>query len=304
MKKLPDLACLSRRPILYEDARIANGMGLPEFVRAASSVALVSDRLYVVQDDVNAIAVVDPHTALARPIALPFEGPLQRIKADKSDLEASALLPDGRLLFLGSGSRPEREVAVTLDLDSLRPSLADARGLFRALHRAMAEVGVKKTNIEGLALAGEGAFFLHRGPATGDEPSNVVVRLPTSDVAASLETGEEPRSPAQARSVDLGEVNGTRITWTDGVALYGLGLVFVACAEKTADVVEDGACEGSFLGLLDRRGEVSLAQVAFEGRVVLDKLEGLALAGRRAWAVSDPDAVGEPSHLFELPFGF
>ncbi len=300
---LPELACLSRRPIVYEDETLAQELGLPPFVRAASSVALVSDRLYVVQDDVNALAIVDPRTATARPVPLPLDGALQRTKGDKADLEASALFPDGRLFLFGSGSGPLRRVALAVELDTLSVSAARADGLFSSLDRALAGVGVSRTNVEGVAVLGEATFFLHRGPSVGSEPANVVVRIPTSAVLAALEHGAETAAAASARPVELGERGGLRVTWTDGAAMYGLGLAFVACTERTSSVTDDGACTGSYLGLIGRDGAATVAQITLGGEPLRDKLEGLALAGARAWAVSDADEVLAPSHLFELPFG-
>ena len=43
----------------------------PAHVRAGSALARVGGRLAVVQDDANFVALVDPETGLARPVALP-----------------------------------------------------------------------------------------------------------------------------------------------------------------------------------------------------------------------------------------
>lgn len=296
---LADLRALSRRPMTYSDPERAASLGLPPFVRAASSVALVSDQLLVVQDDVHALARVDPRTARAEPLPLPLGGPLARSRDDKADLEACALLPDGRLLVLGSGARPERRCALAVSLDGDVAAL-QAAPLYDAVDRALAPMG-GATNVEGVTLLGDALFLLQRAPGRGGAPC-VVLRGATSEVLASLASGA-PVS-LDARAVDLGDVDGTRITWTDGVALYGVGLAFTATAEDTSDPTQDGAVAGSFLGLLDRAGRVSLARLLdVDGAPLRAKIEGLALAGARAWLVVDPDDEATASDLIEVPFG-
>lgn len=302
--RLPDLRALSSRPILYADATAAAAMGLPPHVRAASSLALVSDRLYAVQDDVHALARIDPVTALAEPIALPLDGPLARSRDAKADLEACALTPSGQLLVLGSGSRPERRVALLVDLPGGAARVLDGASFYAWLGETLSAAGASGTNIEGLTIAGDFAHVLHRGTGRGGGPS-AVVRLPTSELLRALENGERPTGgAARARTVDLGELDGTRLSWTDGVEVYGLGIVFTASAEDTSDPTEDGACKGSVLGVFDRRGRVVTARLLEpSGEPLLAKVEGIALAGRRAWLVVDADDPDRPSELIEVPFG-
>ncbi len=297
--RLDDLRASSRRPMTYADPALAASLGLPPFVRAASSVALVSDHLLVVQDDVHALARVDPRTALATPLPLPLDGALARTREDKADLEACALLPDGRLLVLGSGARPERRRAFAASLDGAVTSF-ESTSLYGALDRALAPFGCV-TNIEGVTMLGDACYLLHRPPGRGDAPS-VVLRGSTSAVLAALGGAASPA--LEPRAVELGEVDGIRVTWTDGVAVYGAGLVFTATAEDTSDPTEDGAVRASFVGLLDRVGRVSLARLLdVDGAPLTAKVEGLAIAGARAWLVIDPDDASAPSDLLEVPFG-
>lgn len=286
----------------YADAAAAVALGLPPFVRAASSVALVSDKLIVVQDDVHALARVDPRSALAEPIPLPLEGPLARHRDDKADLEACALMPDGRLLVMGSGARRERRRAFAVDDAGAAVELR-ATPLYDVLDDLLVPLGAP-TNIEGVTFHGDTAFFLQRPPGRGDAPC-AVVKIGVTALLESLlcARGLDPIA-GHVLSVELGEIDGTRITWTDGVALYGMGLVFTATAEDTSDPTQDGAVAGSFLGMLDRGGRVALARVLdVDGSPLAAKVEGLALAGARAWLVVDPDDERAPSDLIEVPFG-
>ncbi len=285
---------------MYADPARAASLGLPPFVRAASSAALVSDALVVVQDDVHALARVDLRTALAEPVPLPLAGSLARSREDKADLEACALLPDGRLLVLGSGARPERRVALAVSMEGAAEVL-HAGPLFDAIDRALEPLSCA-TNVEGVSVLGDAVFFLQRAPGRGDAPC-VVLRGDTREVLGALSTtGAAPS--LHARVVDLGALDGTRVTWTDGVALYGVGLVFTATAEDTSDPVLDGVVKGSFLGLVDRAGRVSLARLRdVDGAPLTAKVEGLALAGARAWLVVDPDDEARASDLLDVPFG-
>ena len=303
--RLPDLAALSVRPLMYEDPDEALALGLPIHVRAASSATLVGDRLYVVQDDVHALAVVDPLTAMARPLPLELPGPLVRTKGDKADFEACALLPDGTLLVVGSGSRATRRVAFAVDTHTHGSTLLHAETFYAALDAALARFG-GKTNIEGLSFATDAVTILHRGPGLGDLTStSAILRIPTEHVLRALYDGVEvPSSAVKAAPVDLGTLDGDRVSWTDGVDVYGLGVVFTATAEHTADVEEDGPCTGSVLGLLPRHGNLAWARLLEpDGSPLRRKVEGLAIAGERAWLVVDADDPAAPAVLVEVPFG-
>src|SRR5690606_4292169 len=93
-------------------------------VRAGSSIRRWGRVLVVLQDDVHALALVDEPEGAVKPLLLP-PGPDGRRtfsealgnKALKMDLEACVALPDGRLVALGSGSRPARERVVVVHPD-------------------------------------------------------------------------------------------------------------------------------------------------------------------------------------------
>ncbi len=94
---------------------------LPGHVRAASSIRRHGSRLVILQDDVSALAVLDPSTGSTHPILLPTGPDGARVFDDargnkkfKMDLEACVVLPDGRLVAFGSGSSPQREKIVTI----------------------------------------------------------------------------------------------------------------------------------------------------------------------------------------------
>jgi hypothetical protein len=100
-------------PLRYEHAYRDDG--LPPHVRAASALRRLPQRLVIVQDDVDALAVRGA-AGDVRPVLLPARPSGTRVfddatgnKHEKLDLEACVVLTDGRVVAFGSGSTPVRE---------------------------------------------------------------------------------------------------------------------------------------------------------------------------------------------------
>ncbi len=256
---------------------------------AASALVRVQQRLYVVADDEHHLGVWDetltgtPGARSGGPVALVrlFDGDLpqgkgQR-KAAKPDLEALAAVPPlrgcphGALLALGSGSRPTRETAVLLALDAQgattgRLATIDLAGLYAPLRPQF-----DKLNIEGAFIASGELHLLQRGNK-GDRRS-ACVRFDWNQVLPWL-TGQRP-APPQPKSVqviELGQLGGVPLGFTDGAALAGGGWVFSAVAEATNDSYHDGACVGSAVGVMGPDGALRQL-VTLQGA---PKVEGLA----------------------------
>src|SRR5918993_4518074 len=150
-------------PLAYERTRD----GLPAHVRAASALRRFGSRVVVVQDDVNALAVIDA-AGVVRPVLLPPHASGSRVfddtlgnKHDKLDLEACVALPDGRLVAFGSGSTPERERLVVWD-GQAAPAIVDGSPLYREL-RASVTDDVARLNIEGAVVRDTWLELFHRG---------------------------------------------------------------------------------------------------------------------------------------------
>ncbi len=136
-------------------------------VRAASALRQFENRLVIVQDDVNALAVRDSSGAV-RPVLLPAHASGRRVfddtlgnKHDKLDLEACVTLSDGRLVAFGSGSTPEREQLVVWD-GRAPPSIVAATALYRDLRAAVAR-DAARLNVEGAVVRGARLKLFHRG---------------------------------------------------------------------------------------------------------------------------------------------
>src|SRR5690606_296181 len=141
---------------------------LPGHVRAGSGLCRWGERLVVVQDDVNALALLDEGSGVVAPLLLPASADGRRQfsdqrgnKADKLDLEACVVLPDGRLLALGSGSTAARERLVLVESDH-RVRLVDGGPLYAHL-RASADFAGSELNLEGAVVTRQQLRLFQRG---------------------------------------------------------------------------------------------------------------------------------------------
>lgn len=249
---------------------------------AASALVRTGGYLYVVADDELHLGVFDEKGLQPGRLLQLFAGELPLTKAErkaaKPDLEALALLPAGEgldhgaLLALGSGSTLTRQTGVLLALDAVGavagdPRLLDLAALYAPLRERFSDL-----NIEGAFLLGEQFILLQRGNQGGS--ANAVVRYAWSDLRACLIDATAAAPTPQAIDVmQLGELDGVALGFTDGAALAGGRWLFSAVAENTTDSYQDGACVGTLIGLVEADGAVQrIAEL--DGRW---KVEGIAL---------------------------
>jgi hypothetical protein len=270
------------RPLTYADGGSAAD-DRPGHVRAASAVRRVGSRLVIVQDDVNALAFHDEASDETQALLLPRGPGGRRVfddvignKKGKLDLEACAALPGGRLVAFGSGSSPMRETLVVLG-EAVEPRVHDARALYGML-RAHAGFAGSELNVEGAVVAGGVLVLFQRGNGAargGLEPVNAIGTL---DLAAFLrfldEAGPTPELLSVAR-VELGEIEGAKLGFTDATLTADGRIAVLACAEASPDAVRDGPVLGCQVGLLDH-AELRMTDVLdAHGRRTTLKLEGL-----------------------------
>lgn len=314
---------LARRALRYVEGTDP-ALDRPAHVRAASGVVWLGDELAVIQDDANFLALVDPHTALARAIPLPPGPDGKRLFDDsrgtkqlKLDLEAVFTVAHAGtelLIALGSGTKPARERILMLRYEAATRSvhelrLIDAHTLYAALH-AETRFSGSELNLEGgIATGGELLLFQRGNGAVREQhsPLNAIGRLSLADFLRYLEAdggGSVPQLQ-QVTSYDLGEATaGVPYTFTDG-ALDPTGhVLFLASAEASADAVSDGAVFGSYVGELAPDGRVELAPLLDEqGAPARLKTEGMVLHREdptRAFIVVDMDEPSVASELLEV----
>jgi len=317
---------VKRTPLLYNRGADP-ALDRPAHVRAGSAlVRLDAHSLAVVQDDASFLAVLDgvghPAAAVAvRDVPLPARDGVRLFdegrgnKAHKLDLEACLVVDSegGPLLVaFGSGSTARRDRVVLVDRPSSpepHVTVVEAQALYAAL-RANVELSGGELNIEGAALAGNDILLLQRGNGAGTPRGPAVdatARFDRDALLAYLRGASVCPSMHAVVAWDLGNVMGTRLTFTDGAALRGAWTGFLACAEASPDTTRDGPVNGVFIGRLDDRRRIAeLAPIDDDhGAPLTDKAEGLAFAAadddpRRAWLVIDRDDPSAPAELLEL----
>jgi hypothetical protein len=281
---------------------------LPPYVRAVSAVRRWQGGMVFVQDDVSALALGDAHGGQLKPLLLPrgpggrrrFEKALGN-KADKLDLEAMAVLPDGRLLVFGSGSTPARESIVVVAPD-LSAQLIDASGLYAHL-RAQGAFAGSELNIEGALVLGPVLRLLQRGNGasrTGTPARDAFGDLPLAAVLAWLD-GNGPHPTLQhIVQVELGDYHGKRLTLTDATQLGTGTLLITASAEASPNAVDDGEVSCSCVGVLREDGFALFPIVDEAGLVLQLKVEGIepcSAQGTALHVVVDSDDASKPALL-------
>lgn len=286
-------------------------LDLPGHVRAGSAVRRWAGRVVITQDDVNALALLDEASGQIEPLLLPPGADGRRSfsdatgnKALKLDLEACVTLPGGRLLAIGSGSRPARERLVIVDADR-RVTVVEAHALYSMLAREHAFAG-SELNIEGAVVIGDSLRLFQRGnggPRGELLPVDATGDLPLAPLLAWLEhPNSEPPSLERVQQYELGRIAGVRLSFCDAALLPDGRVAFVAGAEDSPDAYQDGEVVGCRFGIIDG-DEVRTADVVEgSGAPTRLKLEGLEL--RRAieggWefdVVADMDDPDTPTLL-------
>ena len=203
---------------------------------AASGLVRSGGRLVVAADDELSVATFAPDGTEGRWVGLGDEelplDPAAR-KAAKPDVEALAVLGDGSVLALGSGSTPARERAWVLQPPALVAQRLDLSGLYAELRAAVADL-----NIEGAAWLDGALWLAQRG--NGAAGADALVRV---DLAA--------RRVAAVVPVALGEAGGVPLTLSDLDPLPGGRLGFAASAEDVASTYLDGTVVAAAVGVLD-----------------------------------------------------
>ena len=276
------------------------------YISAASGLVCENGRVYVISDDEHHLAVFDD---LLAPGVLyrAFPGDLpQKKKARKRlkpDLETLFSLPasgttrTARLVALGSGSRPNRNLGAVIPLQAdgrpapwHRIQRFDLTPLYRPLAALLGEI-----NIEGAMVIGDELVLLNRG-LPGRSP-NATARYRLRDVLALMDGDTRALQPRSLQRFRLGTIDGVALGFTDAAALPDGGWVFSAVAEDTTDSVADGRCTGSVVGIVTPRGR----RLALQRLAPTVKVEGIAVRasadGMTVCLVTDADDPKQSSTL-------
>lgn len=284
--------------------------GGPGHLSAASGLVRLGRQAVVAADDEDAVGLFDLHGHAPGTLQRLFPGTLPEAhaarKAAKADLEALVRLPalrgcpQGALLALGSGSRPNRRRGALLALDPSGESLGAVQALDLSPLYAMASGHFPALNIEGALRLGDEFLLLQRGGQPA--PTSASLHFPWPALRRWLE-GEAPApAPRRVLTHTLGEIDGVPLGFTDGCALpddpQGRW-VFSAAAEATGNAYDDGRCLGSAVGLIGADGRL----LRLERLALPCKVEGIDAtvedAGIRLLMVTDADDRTRPGLLLQ-----
>jgi hypothetical protein len=259
---------------------------------AASGLVLRDGVLHVIGDDRTGLDRyrLDDGTELPALPLLPDAPPLLP-KPQKPDLEALALLADGSLLALGSGSRRTRDRGFRIEGDRVRT--LDLSPLYTALRARIEDL-----NIEGACLYRGRLLLAHRGVKDGRSSRLIGV---DPRVLAPECSSWDARALLSIEPLALGELDGVALSVTD-LATDAEGLLhYLAAAEDTREAYLDGGCRGSVIGCIGADG-----QARHLARLRPDvKAEGLAFvsadANAQQWrVVTDADDPARAAMLYAL----
>jgi hypothetical protein len=178
----------------------------------------------------------------------------------KPDFE-SLCLHEGKLFAFGSGSTNARNRMAVFDPGTFHSETFDLSGLFAQMQE-ISGIPAVDFNIEGACFA-DGWRFLHRGNA------------PSGRNGMFLVEGNLLEKPQLAFiEIGLPRIGNVRTTFTDA-CFDGRDIWFLAAAEDSVSVYEDGAVTGSMIGRMDLGGNVLMTQLISSTQ----KFEGLAIAG-------------------------
>jgi hypothetical protein len=285
--------------------------GRPAYISSASGLVRHKKFAYVVADDelhlgIFAAEGLQPDEPL-RLLPGKLARDIDKRKKEKPDFEvlaelpATANVPHGALLILGSGSRANRDIGLLMALTDTgklhrdRSLQLDLSALYTALQREFSGV-----NIEGAVVQNEHLLLLQRG--NKGLQTNAIVRLDLSILMHEIELGTVSESSLRdVRSYVLGELSDVPLCFSDATCLPDGRLLALAVAEDTDDAYVDGAVVGSALCQFDRNNQLQTI-------TPLDlpvKAEGIAvwsLADKTLGFVTDADNPDIPAALYLAEF--
>lgn len=280
--------------------------GRHPFLSAASGLVKVGAFFYVVADDEYHLGVFpvvgDDPGQLIRLFAgtLPTETAAR--KKSKPDLEALTYLPafgdfpSGALLCVPSGSTANRHIGALLALDGDGIVIGAPRPIDLSVVYARLVRDLPSLNIEGAAVVGDELLLMQRG--NHRHSRNACIRFNLQDVVRALgHSGALDIAPSAITEIDLGDVDGVPLCFSDVASLPGIGCVFTAIAEDTDDSYVDGPCRGAAVGIMDTEYRVRYLEQLADA----PKVEGVhaEIAGQllQLWLVTDADDADTPARL-------
>jgi hypothetical protein len=277
---------------------------------SASGILVGPSGATVVPDDLPISVQLRPTaTGWSASAAAGFPGPPNpdpvKRRKEKADLESifrlpvSATFPNGAVVALGSGSKAGRERALlwrASEAAATTPDVVDLAPLYGVLRSTLGE----QLNLEGATVRGDSVLLFHRGNEKTSRGSAVLTMGRSAFEAAVAGTLSAPPTVGVQR-VELGALDGARLSFSDARALDDGRIVFTASAERTDSSTGDGPIAGSVIGVLDAKLAVTKVMRTREPL----KIEGVDLVGSGADArlllVTDADDPTKASQVLSMP---
>ncbi len=247
------------------DLSAASAAGCPLHLSAASGLVGLNAFIYVVADDELHLGVFSAEDRKPGHLIRLFDGALPESKLDrkkqKPDFEALTLLPaygnypHGALFALGSGSTRNRRTGALFGLDAQGALRGSPRSIDLSPILASLDDEFDDLNIEGAVVTGRELRLFQRGNKRHAE--NAIIRFQLSAVLDVLNAGRAAAiRPSAIDPVDLGQIDGIPLCFTDAAALPEGDMIFTAVAEDTDNAYDDGVCVGAAVGIVDKGGHL------------------------------------------------
>lgn len=222
-----------------EKTELNRQFAIPAF-SGGSGIFYIDDMIYIISDKSNVLSAFDADKGqIIRKISLQMDGSLEEniMKKYKPDFEA--FVPwDGRYYIFGSGSAKHRFDLVIIDEHFRFVERSSIKNLYQAMME-MSGIGSEDFNIEGVILTDESALFFNRG--NGPNRKNGIISV------KNWLTGE-PEVTA-FKNIVLPAIDGQEASFSDAI-LHNGHICFLANAEDTRSVYDDGKVAGSAIGLM------------------------------------------------------
>lgn len=222
-----------------EKTELNRQFAIPAF-SGGSGIFYIDDMIYIISDKSNVLSVFDADTGqIIRKISLQMDGSLEEniMKKYKPDFEA--FVPwGGRYYIFGSGSAKHRFDLVILDEHFLIVERSSIKHLYQAMME-MSGIGSEDFNIEGVILTDESALFFNRG--NGPNRKNGIISVKNWLTGAPEVTA--------FKNITLPAIDSQEAAFSDAILHNGY-ICFLANAEDTRSVYDDGKVAGSAIGLM------------------------------------------------------
>lgn len=259
-------------------------------LNAASGIIYTEDKIFAISDQSNALYEYSIKNNRTQYHSL--DGNTINHAQEKSvkyDSEG-ILLDQQNLMIVGSGSKPNRNLAFTYDLTNKTADTLSLSYLYETLSE-FSEIPKTDFNVEGLVKYKEDYIFLNRG--NGKNNINALMVVQGKNLTDEFNTF--------AYTFDLPKINNTQSGFSDGVVLNN-NLYFIATAEGSDSTYNDGKIMGSMIGCIDlKKMKLKFTQIISENQ----KFEGITIKEIKGKEIEfllseDNDTVTDQSIIYSL----